>query len=335
MRMSPYRYLLSLVLLMILSTAAMAQNRAIEGNVTDDQGQPLADVKITITGIDNPRNLETKTDKKGYFIYLLGLQSGKYRVVARKEGFQPMKEEDVKPEMRETVRVDFQLTPGADRKFPFEMTDEERKEYLEQYEARKKYQKFAAAVREHFDKGVELANNNQYEEAVAEFKEALELDPEQPAVHSRLGDAYKHLEKYAEAEASFKKAIELDPANGNLYSNLGDVLARQGKKEESVEAFKKAAEMNPNAGAQDLYNIGVTHYNDGNMEDAAIYFRKVIEKDPNYSEAYYLLATCLSGNMDTIPEAVDLFKQYIDLGGKPENVEVAKEMVKALKDYAK
>jgi len=319
----------------MLCIPAAAQNRAIEGTVTDDQGQPLADVNITIHGLDNPRKLEVKTDKKGNYLYLLGLQSGNYRVVARKEGFQPVKEENVKPELRETLRVDFEMTPGPDRKFPFEMSPEEQKEYMKQYESRKKYEQYASEVKEHFDAGMGMMKEKKYEEALVEFNAALALDPEQPGVLAQSADAYKNLGKYEEALASIDKSIQFDPGNGNLYSNKGDILSKMGKTKESQEAFQKATDMNPEAGAQNLYNIGVTHYNEGRMEEASAFFRKAIESDGNYAEAYYLLATCLSGSMETIPEAIDLFNRYIDLGGKSENIEVAKAMVEALKSYAK
>lgn len=334
MRMSPCRNLLLVILSLMLCTAALAQNRAIEGKVTDDKGQPLADVKIRIMGIDNPRDLECETNKKGEYIYLLGLQSGRYNVIAHKEGFEPMLEQNVRPEIRETVRVDFEMTPGQDRKFPMEMSDEEREEYDRKAEKQRKYQRFSAAVKDHFDKGEELAKKKKYEEAIVEYNAALELNPEQPGIQARAGDTYKKLEKYEEALAAYEKAIELDPANSNFYSNKGDILNKLGKVEEAQEAFEKATEMNPSGGAQDLYNLGVTHYNEGRMTEASSFFRKAIEKDNNYAEAYYLLATCLSADMDTIPEALDLFQQYIDLGGKRENVEIAKEMIKALKEFA-
>ena len=334
--MTPLKLLLAVIVVLASCSAALAQNRAIEGKVTDDQDQPLADVTITITGQDNPRNLQTKTGKDGKYLYLLGLQPGTYRVVARKEGFQPEKEENVKTEMGETSEINFTLTPGPDRKFVFEMSDEERKEYMKQYEEREKFRKYSEAVKKHFDTGADLFKANKYEEAAAEFNEALKLDPEQPSIYSRLGDTYRKLEKYEDSLASYKKSAELDPTNSNVYSNIGDVLNKLGREKESLEAFQKAAEMSPGGGgAQNYYNMGVTHYNNGNLTEAAAFFRKTIEADSSYSEAYYLLATCLSGDMGTIPEAVSLFKQYIDLGGKAENVDVAKEMVKALSDYAK
>jgi Tfp pilus assembly protein PilF len=247
-----------------------------------------------------------------------------------------MKEENVKPEMGESVEVNFKLTPGPDRKFPFEMSDEERKAFLEEYEAREQARKFSAAVKKRFDKGVELFDNKQFEEAAVEFTEALKLDSKQPAVHSRLGDSYKNIGKYEEALASYEKSLELDPINASVYTNKGEILNKLGREKESLEAFQKATELSPGGGgALSLCNIGITHLNNGNLEEAESFFRKAIESDSSYAEAYYLLATCLSSNMDTVPESLDYFRQYIELGSNSENVEAAKQIIEALKDYAK
>jgi len=79
-----------------------------------------------------------------------------------------------------------------------------------------------------------------------------------------------------------------------------------------------------------LYNLGVTQYNDNRLEEAAGSFKRAIAADSGYAEAYYLLGNCLLGNQETICDAIDAFKKYTNLGGKAENVDVAKAMIDAL-----
>jgi tetratricopeptide (TPR) repeat protein len=332
MKISTSRCSAFVIFFLLLCSYAAAQSRSIIGKVTDENSQPLADVKIIIVGIDNPRNLTTKTDKKGEYIYLLGLNPGIYHVVARKEGYVPKRESNVKPELGEEVTVDFTLAPGADYKFPHEMSSEEMKEYLKQVDAQKETRKYSAAVAEAFDKGVAFFDKKMYAEAIEEFNKALALDPAQAAITARVADAYLEMKRYEEALAGYEKAIALSPSDSKLYNNKGVVLDKLGKKKESREAFKKASDLSPNAtgGAQNLYNLGVTLYNDGNMDEAAEAFKKCIAADSNYAEAYYLLGTILSGEQGTIPDAVTAFKKYVSLGGKPENVEVAKALIEAL-----
>ncbi len=61
----------------------------IQGKVTDDQGQPIVGASISIQPLDSARKYETKTDKKGQYVYM-GIAAGQYRVVARAKGFSPV-----------------------------------------------------------------------------------------------------------------------------------------------------------------------------------------------------------------------------------------------------
>jgi tetratricopeptide (TPR) repeat protein len=321
---------LSIALLLTLALPAAAQSRSIKGKVTDDKGQPIADVQIIIEGTDIARVLNTKTNKNGEYLYLLGLQVATYRVIARKKGYQPDYKENIRPELGEESEVDFTLVPGEDYKLPFEMTPEEIQKYKEQLEQQQKRMKFSAAVRNHFNAGVELSDKGMYTEALEEFKQAYELDPEQPAVIGRIADAYSQLGNNDEALANYKKAVELSPDDPNLYTNMGVVLSKMGKTAESQEAFTKAAEMSPGSAAKNYYNLGVTMVNSGNMAEAVGAFKKALEADPGYSEAYYQLGMALSGNQDTIPDAIEALKKYTEIGQKPEQIEIAKQIIAAL-----
>jgi tetratricopeptide (TPR) repeat protein len=321
---------LSVSLLLALALPVAAQNRAIKGKVTDDKGQPIADAQITIQGMDIVRNLTTKTNKDGEYVYLLGMQVGTYRIIVRKTGYQPDFKANIKPQVGEEVEVDFTLKPGQDHKLPFEMTDAEKEQYLKQYEEQEKRRKFSAEVKAHFENGIKLSDQGMYTEALGEFNQALEKDPEQPAIVAHIADAQLKLGKNDEALANYKKAIELDPNDPNLYTNMGVALSKLGKTAESQEAFKKAASMSPENAAQNFYNLGVTLVNSGNTEQAADAFKQAVAADPNYAEAYYQLGMALSGKQETIPAAIEALNEYIKIGKRPENVEVAKQIIAAL-----
>src|SRR5438309_1989110 len=70
-----------------LAVPAAAQSTGIlKGTVKDEKGQPVDGAKISIDfegGIT--RHQETKSNKKGEFVQI-GLQSGRYKVTAEKEG---------------------------------------------------------------------------------------------------------------------------------------------------------------------------------------------------------------------------------------------------------
>jgi Flp pilus assembly protein TadD len=324
-------FLLTAIIFALILTQALpaaAQTRAIKGKVTDEKGQPIADARITIEGKDIVRTLNTKTNNKGEYMYILGLQSGTYRVVVHKEGYQPQFTDNVRPQ--ETLEINFTLVAGQDSKLPFEMTDAEREKFQKQVEQQEKRRQFSAEVKAFFENGVKLSDQGMHAEAITEFNKALEKDNKQPVIFARLGDSYLKLGKNEEALANYQKAVELDPNDANLYTNMGVALSKVGKVAESREAFKKAASMNPANAAQNYCNLGITLINSGNSEEAVAAFKEAIAADPNYAESYYQLGMALSGKQATIPDAIAALKKYIQIGQKPDQVEVAKQIIAAL-----
>jgi tetratricopeptide (TPR) repeat protein len=317
-------------LLLVLSISAQAQNRSINIKVTDESGQPVVDAKIKIEGTDVYRVLNGKTDKKGGFYQLLGQQAATYRIIARKDGFQPTFKENIRPELGEEIPVELQLKAGSDYKLPFEMSDADRAEYQKKLEAQKKQQQFSKEVRAHFDKGVELFNLGQFDEALTEFNAALAVDPKQPGIQARVGDCYAKLNKNEEAVAAYDKAIELEPNDGSLYALKGVALGRLGKTAESQEMFRKSAELDPKGAGLNFYNLGVTLYNAGDMEKAADAFKQSVASDANYAESYYLLGMSLSGSEASFADAIAAFKKYIEIGKKADQVQISKDMIPAL-----
>jgi len=323
---------LMVALLLALALPAVAQGtRAIKGKVTDEKGQPVADAQITIEATDTVRSFTTKTNKKGEYTYLLGLQPGVYRVIVHKAGFQPQYKENLKPELGEPVEANFQLAPGQDSKLPFEMSEAEKEKLRQQIAEGEKRKQFSAEVKAQFDLGIKMSDEGKYAEAIDAFNKAIEMDPNQPGILGRIGDANVKLEKYDNALAAYQKAAALNSTDPALYTNMGVVLGKMGKVAESQEAFKKAASMSPGSAAQNFYNLGVTMFNSGNSAEAVDAFKQAIAADPNYAEAYFQLGICLSGKPDTIPAAIDAFKKYVEIGKKPEQVEVAKQILSTLK----
>ncbi len=319
----------SLILAMLLTLPAMAQNRILKGKVTNDKDQPIQGAEIKIQGTDVKREYTVKTDKKGEYFYM-GIPYGVYRIICRAQGYQPDFVNGVKPSISEETENNFKLNPGQDRKLPFEMTAQELDQAKKDQEKASKQKQSSAEVKAAFDAGLALANQGKYEEAVAEYKKALEKDPEQPYILANMADAMSKANKNDDALAAYQKAITMKPDDAAMYTNMGVLLGKMGKMAESQEAFKKAASINPGAAAQNFYNLGATLVNSGKAAEAAEAFKQAIAADANFAEAYYQLGICLSGSQGSIPDAVKALQKYIEIGQKPEQVEVAKQLIQAL-----
>ena len=318
-----------LAFVLVLSLPAMAQNRIIKGKVTNDKGEPVVGAQIYIQGMDVKREYTVKTDKKGEYFYM-GLPYGQYRVVARAQGYSPDFVQGISPNISEEKQVDFKLNPGQDRKLPFEMSAQELERAKQEQEKAQKQKQASTEVKANFDTGLQLAQQGKYDEAVAEYKKALEKDPEQPYILANMADALGRLNKNDEALATYQKAISLKPEDASFYTNMGVLLGKMNKTAESQEAFKKAASLSPAAAGQNFYNLGATLVNSGRSAEAAEAFKQAIAADPNFAEAYYQLGLCLSGNPTTMPDAIKALQKYIQIGQKSDQVEVAKQLISVL-----
>lgn len=107
----------------------------------------------------------------------------------------------------------------------------------------------------HYLAGLKLFGKGQNEEAVVEFKSALDLSPDwQDALHA-LATAYSKLGRQDEAIATIQRVIELNPSDAFAFTSLSIFLQRQGKVPEAEAASAKARmiswkedlKKNPNA----------------------------------------------------------------------------------------
>jgi tetratricopeptide (TPR) repeat protein len=58
------------------------------------------------------------------------------------------------------------------------------------------------------------------DEAIAEYKEAIRINPNDARVHNNLGGICAKQGKWEEAIAEFEKAIRINPNHANAHKNL-------------------------------------------------------------------------------------------------------------------
>lgn len=81
--------------------------------------------------------------------------------------------------------------------------------------------------------------------AVAAFERALELKPDEPEFHYRLGLARLESEQYAEAVGPLRRAAELAPERAGIRLPLAKALHRTGDSKGAVEALGALVRMKP------------------------------------------------------------------------------------------
>jgi tetratricopeptide (TPR) repeat protein len=78
--------------------------------------------------------------------------------------------------------------------------------------------------------GIALATKGQIDEAIGEFRQALQLDPESAATNWHLGAALASQGAREEALEHLRRSVRLDPGNSQARHDLEVVLASDGRR---------------------------------------------------------------------------------------------------------
>jgi tetratricopeptide (TPR) repeat protein len=87
--------------------------------------------------------------------------------------------------------------------------------------------------------GYYLTTMGKSDEAIAERKKALELDPISPLLHSALGEAYYHARRFDVTIEQNAQALELDHGYAIALVNIGRAYEQMGMHQQARAAFQK------------------------------------------------------------------------------------------------
>ncbi|NLA41822.1 MAG: tetratricopeptide repeat protein [Smithella sp.] len=138
---------------------------------------------------------------------------------------------------------------------------------------------------EWFEKGYAAGTSGNYNEALASFNKAIELDPKDADAYNNRGIAYDNLGNHKQAIKDYNKAIELDPKNAKAYNNRGGAYGDLGNYKQAIKDYDKAIDLDPKYAAA-YYNRGIACRNLGNYNQAINDYNKAIELNPQYARAY-------------------------------------------------
>src|SRR6187549_2665756 len=118
----------------------------------------------------------------------------------------------------------------------------------------------------HNQRGIELADRGWLDEAIREFKKAIDLDPESAHAHDNLATVYAEKKLFREALAEYLTAIRLEPDSATAHYNLACFLSTHAS-EMAVAEYKDAIELDPEYPDAHL-NLGLTYADHGRIEEA-------------------------------------------------------------------
>jgi len=97
----------------LLASLAWAQGTsAIQGLVTDSTGAVIPRAEITVKNLDTGVEYRASSNEVGFYV-VPGLNPGRYSITCTSEGMAPSERPEVRLEVGQTMRVDFELKVGA------------------------------------------------------------------------------------------------------------------------------------------------------------------------------------------------------------------------------
>ena len=186
---------------------------------------------------------------------------------------------------------------------------------------------------DHMERGMEYYERGEYDEAVAKFQAAIELEPDDAGTHRNLGTAYLEQGKYEEAAAAYEKAIELDPDFGEAYGDLAGAYVNLGRLSEAIAAGEKAIELAPDY-AMAYNNLGFAYYTQGMLDEAIAEYQEAIRINPDLALPHKNLGLAYR-SQGRVDEAIVEFEAYLQLiaPDAPDRAAVEEEIAK-LKEQA-
>ena len=128
--------------------------------------------------------------------------------------------------------------------------------------------------------------------ALTKLEKATSTDPNYPEAYNAMGIVYSQIGENEKADKNFQRSLRLAGNNPVTLNNYGQFLCQTGEHEKGQTMFKKAA-ANPLYRTPEiaLNNAGTCALNESNKEQAEIYFRQALEKNPRVPTALLQMAT--------------------------------------------
>jgi tetratricopeptide (TPR) repeat protein len=161
--------------------------------------------------------------------------------------------------------------------------------------------------------GLALINDKQLDKGQARIDRIMR-DGDSAETHVMMGTTYLVIGEHENALKEFKRAVELNQKLPSVNSYYGQTLARTGATDEAEQAFRRELENNPND-FDSLLQMGILLKQDQKLDEARAFFQRALTVRPNEPNSRFYIASIdvARGKLnDALPSLESLVKDAPD-----------------------
>lgn len=152
----------------------------------------------------------------------------------------------------------------------------------------------------YYTRGIANERQKNWQKAEADFRKALELRPDQPAVLNYLGYSYLEMNtNLDEALGMIERAVAARPDDGAIVDSLGWALYRIGRYEDAVAQLEQAVQLMP---VDPVVNdhLGDVYWAVGRKREAEFQWRRALSFEPDTEAEAIRIRRKLEVGLDTV-----------------------------------
>jgi len=154
---------------------------------------------------------------------------------------------------------------------------------------------------DYFNRGLGHLDIGNNEDAIADFTNAIRIEPDYTEAYYKRGNGYLYLENYEDAIADYTRAIRIDPDYAIAYANRGFTKTKIAQTttdyDDALDDYNKAIQLIDPESAK-LYEMRAGYWlklndittpglKEMNLDKAIGDYTRAIRIDPDYTEAYF------------------------------------------------
>jgi tetratricopeptide (TPR) repeat protein len=170
----------------------------------------------------------------------------------------------------------------------------------------------------------ELVRKGNNTAAIANYREALKLNPNLPGLHYELAQLLQDEQTaagQAEAMEQYKQALAQNSFDEKTYCKLGELADEQSDAQGAFKAYSKAVELQPND-SEALTGLAKAYLLMQQPEKALPLLQRAVELDPTNAVAHFRLSTLYrhAGKEADAKREFELYQKYKDMKSKLSNL---------------